>query len=105
MARLVEGETETHVQFEAELTAYRWIFHREGESSRIRVLELRHSGEHDSRVTEIWSSQLSTDELARAVIRCFDEVERTYGESGYRGKGDEHFPRAELEALRRLWHP
>ncbi|MER6393139.1 hypothetical protein ABT236_32335 [Streptomyces sp. NPDC001523] len=105
MARLVGGETETRVQFEAEPTAYRWIFHREGESSWIRVLELRNGGDHDNRGTEIWSSQLSTDQLARAVIRCFDEVARTYGESGYRGKWGEHFPRTELEALRRLRHP
>ncbi|RAG81347.1 hypothetical protein DN069_33330 [Streptacidiphilus pinicola] len=43
------------------------------------------------------------DTVARAVIRCFDEVSREYGESGYRGKWGEHFPRFELEALRSLW--
>jgi hypothetical protein len=37
------------------------------------------------------------------VIRCFDQVAEAYGESAYRGKWGEHFPRAELEALRRLW--
>ncbi|MFJ8053529.1 hypothetical protein [Streptomyces luteogriseus] len=31
-----------------------------------------------------------------------DEVAQTYGESGYRGKWGEHFPRTEFEALRRL---
>ncbi|MGW4731397.1 hypothetical protein ACWEQC_19905 [Streptomyces shenzhenensis] len=104
VARLVAGETETRVQFEAEPTAYRWIFYREGEDIWIRVLELRDGSDHDNRGTEIWSSQLGIDQFARSVIRCFDEVAQTYGESGYRGKWGEHFPRTELEALRRLWH-
>ncbi|MFJ9245444.1 hypothetical protein [Streptomyces sp. NPDC101776] len=103
VARLVAGETETRAQFEAEPTAYRWIFYREGEDIWIRVLELRHGGDHDTKGTEIWSGQLGLDQLARAAIRCFDEVARTYGESGYRGKWGEHFPRTELEALRHLW--
>ncbi|MFF9244518.1 hypothetical protein ACF1AY_35270 [Streptomyces sp. NPDC014776] len=103
VARLVAGETETRAQFEAEPTAYRWIFYREGKDIWIRVLELRDGSDHDNKGTEIWSSQLGIDQLARAVIRCFDEVAQTHGESGYRGKWGEHFPRTELEALRRLW--
>ncbi|UFQ16562.1 MULTISPECIES: hypothetical protein [Streptomyces] len=104
VARLVASETETRVQFEAEPTAYRWIFYREGEDIWIRVLELRDGSDHDNRGAEIWSSQLGIDQLARTVIRCFDKVAQTYGESGYRGKWGEHFPRTELEVLRRLWH-
>lgn len=104
VARLIAGETETRAQFEAEPTAYRWIFYRDGEDIWIRVLELRDGSDRDNRGTEIWSSQLDMDQLARTVIRCFDEVAQTYGESGYRGKWGEHFPRTELEALRRLWH-
>ncbi|MFI6061730.1 hypothetical protein [Streptomyces sp. NPDC051286] len=104
VARLVAGETETRAQFEAEPTAYRWIFYREGVYTWTRILELRHGSDHDNKGTEVWSSQLGIDQLARTVIRCFDEVAQTYGESGYRGKWGEHFPRTELEALRRLWH-
>ncbi|MFD9541119.1 hypothetical protein [Streptomyces sp. NPDC060022] len=104
VARLVAGETETRAQFEAEPTAYRWVFYREGDDVWIRVLELPDGSHHDNRGTEVWSGQTDVDRLARAVIRCFDEVARTYGESAYRGKWGEHFPRAELEALRRLWH-
>ncbi|MFI5802069.1 hypothetical protein [Streptomyces sp. NPDC051561] len=51
VARLVAGETETRAQFEAEPTAYRWIFYRD------------------------------------------------------RGKWGEHFPRTELESLRRRLYP
>ncbi|MFD0034332.1 hypothetical protein ACWGDS_41835 [Streptomyces sp. NPDC055059] len=104
LARLVAGETESRAQFEAEPTAYRWIFYRAGKDIWIRVLELRHGRDHDNKGTEIWSSQLDIDHLVRAAIRCFDEVARSYGESGYRGKWGEHFPRTELEALRHLWH-
>lgn len=102
VARLVSGETETRAQFEAEPIAYRWIFYRQADDAWIRLLELRHGSDHDNRGTEIWSGQHHVDDLAHAAIRCFDEVARTYGESGYRGKWGEHFPRAELESLRRL---
>lgn len=103
VARLVANDTEARAQFEAEPTSYQWIFYREGENIWIRVLELRNGSDHDNRGIEIWSAQLGIDLLARAVVRCFDEVAGSYGESGYRGKWGEHFPRSELEALRRLW--
>lgn len=104
VARVVTCEAETRAQFEAEPTAYRWIFYRQADDVWIRLLELRDGRAHDNKGTEIWSGRLGIDALARSVIRCFDEVARTYGESGYRGKWGEHFPRIELEALRRLWH-
>ncbi|MFJ9022422.1 hypothetical protein ACIRPU_21010 [Streptomyces sp. NPDC102259] len=104
LARLIAGETETRAQFEAEPTAYRWIFYREDEHVWMRILELRDGSDHDNTGTELWSSQYAIDELARAAIRCFDDAARAYGESGYRGKWGEHFPRTELEALRRLWN-
>jgi hypothetical protein len=103
VTRLLTGESETRAQFEAEPTAFRWIFYREGSDVWIRLLELADGGEYDNAGTEIWSSQQHVDAVARAVIRCFDEVARKYGESGYRGKWGEHFPRSELEALRRIW--
>ncbi|MDG9709523.1 hypothetical protein [Streptomyces sp. DH10] len=104
LARLIAGETEARAQFEAEPTAYRWIFYREGDDSWVRMLELLHGSHHDNKSTEIWSAQLPINVLIRAVIRCFDEVARSYCESSYRSKWGEHFPRVELEALRRLWH-
>ncbi|QES52043.1 hypothetical protein DEJ50_32870 [Streptomyces venezuelae] len=103
VTRLIVGETESRAQFEAEPTAFRWIFCREGIDVWIRVLELAHGSDHDNKGTEIWSAQQNIDVVARAVIRCFDEVVREYGESAYRGKWGEHFPRTELEALRTAW--
>ncbi|MFD7626340.1 hypothetical protein ACFV7Q_09865 [Streptomyces sp. NPDC059851] len=101
--RLIVGQTECRAQFEAEPTAFRWIFYREGTNVWIRLLELANGRDHDNTVTEIWSTQQNIDVVARAVIRCFDEVVREYGESAYRGKWGEHFPRTELEALRTAW--
>lgn len=103
VTRLIVGDTECRAQFEAEPTAFRWIFYREGTNVWIRLLELTRGTDHDNTGTEIWSTQQDTDVVARAVIRCFDEVVREYGESAYRGKWGEHFPRAELEALRTAW--
>ncbi len=100
VARLITGATEARVQFEAERAAYRWIFYREAAELWVRLLQLRHGSDHDHRGAEIWSSQLPLDALARAVVRCFDEVARTYVQSGYRSKWGEHFPRTELETLR-----
>ncbi|MET9030445.1 hypothetical protein ABZW96_33230 [Nocardia sp. NPDC004168] len=104
VARVVLGEKETRAQFEAEPTAFRWIFYREGNAVWIRVLELPDGRKHDNAGIEIWSSWQTIETLGRSVIRCFDEVATKYGESGYRGKWTQHFPRSELEALRTAWH-
>ncbi|WP_370949666.1 hypothetical protein AB5J62_19460 [Amycolatopsis sp. cg5] len=103
VARLICGEGETRAQFEAEPTAFRWIFYREASDVWIRLIELPDGRLQDNAGSEIWSSWQTVDTLARAVIRCFDEVARKYGESGYRGRWNEHFPRSELEALRAAW--
>jgi hypothetical protein len=103
VARLVLGEKETRAQFEAEPTAFRWIFHREGTDVWIQLLELADSRKHDKAGTEIWSSWQTIDTLARAFIRGFEEIARKYGESGYHGKWKSPFPRLELEALRTAW--
>lgn len=103
VARLILGETETRAQFEAEPTAFRWIFYREDEAVWIRLLELADRSKHDNAGTEIFSSQQTIDTLARAIIRGFDTVAHQHGESGYHGKWRQPFPRTELEALRRAW--
>jgi hypothetical protein len=103
VARLVLGENQTLAQFEAEPTAFRWIFHREGNDVWIQLLLLADSDKHDKAGTEIWSSWQTVDTLARAFIRGFDQVAHKYGESGYHGKWGHPFPRLELEALRTAW--
>lgn len=100
---LLTGEGETRAHFEAEPTAFRWIFYREDESVWIRLLQLPDSSRPDRASTEIWTSWQTVDTVARAVIRCFDDIARTYGESGYHGKWRHPFPRTELEALRTHW--
>jgi hypothetical protein len=100
---LLTGQAEARTQLEAEPTAYRWVFYRQDTTVWIRIVELSHGELHDNAGTEVWSSWQPIDRLVRAVIRCFDQVAGVCGESAYRGKWGEHFPRTELEALRRLW--
>ncbi|MFE1297916.1 hypothetical protein [Streptomyces sp. NPDC058731] len=102
VARLVAGAAETRAQFEAEPTAFRWIFRRDGHDARLRLLELPHGRSPDSAGTVLWSGRLGVDAVARAVTRCFDEVVRVHGESGYLSRWGAPFPRWELQALRRL---
>ncbi|MEV6106892.1 hypothetical protein AB0M28_19555 [Streptomyces sp. NPDC051940] len=97
------GRFETRAQFEAEPTAYRWIFERRDAIVAIRVLELSHGRLHDNAGAEVWSSRQPMDRLSRTVIRCFDAVADAHGESACRGAWGARFPRTELEALRGLW--
>jgi hypothetical protein len=103
VTRLVLGETETRVQFEAEPTAYRWRFHRRGDDVWVQLLQLPDGRRPDNAGTEIWSSWQTVDTVARAVIRGFDEVAHKYGEGGYHGKWGSPFSRGELEKLRTAW--
>ncbi len=103
VARLVVGEAETRVQFEAEPTAFRWIFSRGGGDVWVRIVRLTNGDRPDKAGTEIWSSRQTVDSVARAVIRCFDEVAQRHGEGGYHGTWRSPFPRFELEALRTAW--
>jgi hypothetical protein len=101
--RLVLGDNETRAQFEAEPTAFRWIFSRDGNDVWVQLLELTDGRRHDKAGTKIWSSRQAIDSVARAVIRCFDEVVWRYGASSYQDKWGQPFPRIELEALRTAW--
>jgi hypothetical protein len=105
VARIVSGESEIRVEFEAEPTEYRWIFYRQSEDVWIPLLELPNSGRHDNAGTEIWSSWQTVDTVARTAPSSAASTTSLgpYGESRYHGKWRSPFPRAELEALRRLW--
>lgn len=103
VTRVVFQHGETRVQFEAEPTAYRWIFHREGDAVWIQVLELPDSRLHDKAGTEIWSSWQTVGSVARAVIRGFDDVAAEHGESRYQDRWGQPFPRPGLEKLRAAW--
>jgi len=103
VTRLILGETETWVQFEAEPTAFRWRFRRDGNEACVQVLQLPDGRQHDEAGAEIWSSRQTIDRVARAVVRCFDDVAHRYGESGYLDKWGSPFPRPELDRLRTVW--
>jgi hypothetical protein len=103
VTRLACGAGEARAQFEAEPTAFRWIFTRAGDDVAIRLLELPDGDLLDDRGTEVWTTTQPVDALVRAVVRCFDEVASTYGESGYEQSWRDPFPRPELERLRSAW--
>ena len=103
VARLSAGETETRVEFDSEPTIYRWIFHRRASDVHIRVLEMPPGYGRDDEGTEFWASGQTVDSVARAVIRCFDQVAAMHSEDDYLDRWRSPFPRAELEALRGIW--
>lgn len=53
VTRLVLGEPETRTQFEAEPTAFRWIFHRGDTDVWIQLLQPPDGSRHDKAGTEI----------------------------------------------------
>jgi hypothetical protein len=100
VARIVIGATEARAEFEAEPTAYRWIFHRDGEYVTIHLLEVPARRLPDGSGIEIWLSRQRLDVLARVVVRAFDAVETEHGEAGYQATWGRPFPRSELNVLR-----
>lgn len=70
IAPLLTGQVETRAQFEAEPTAYRWIFYRQDTTVWIRIVELRHGALHDNAGTELWSSWQPVDRLVRGKLPC-----------------------------------
>lgn len=96
VTRVVLGEPETTVQFEAEPEAFRWVFLRDGRSVGVRLLHLPQG-------TEVWVGTQDIAALGRVFVRCFDEAARVYGVDGYQAMWGRPFPTFELEALRAAW--
>jgi hypothetical protein len=103
VTRIAAGSAEARAQFEAEPTAFRWIFTRDGQEAVVRVLELPDGDLQDAGGAEIWRTTQHVDTVVRAVVRCFDEVASAYGESGYELSWKSPFPREDLERLRSTW--
>lgn len=103
VTRVVLYQGETRVQFEAEPTAFRWIFYREGDQVWVQLLQLANGALHDKAGMQIWSSWQTVDTVARAVIRAFDDLAAEHGTSRYQDKWGHPFPTAELEKLRTTW--
>lgn len=103
VARVVSSSSEARVDFEAEPTGYRLLLRRDGDDVWMRLLRLPSRWSNDLAGTELWASRQPVDVLARAVVRCFDDVARACGEDGYHQRWHRPFPRLELEALRAVW--
>jgi hypothetical protein len=103
VARIILGATDARAEFEAEPTAYRWIFHRRGTDVDIRLLEVPSRRLPDDAGTVVWTSRQTIDTLARSVLRAFDAVKAEHGENGYETTWGRPFPTNELNALRTAW--
>lgn len=103
VTNVVLGGGEARAEFEAEPTAYRWLFHRAGEHVDIRLLEITVRSLPDEVGVVIWASEQTVHTLARTVVRAFDQVTFDHGEEGYHVKWRRPFPHRELEVLRSAW--
>ena len=99
VTRLLLGELQARVQFEAEPAVHRWHFDRSGDSVVIRLYEHPDDRRPGS---EIWSTRQPLGTLARATVRCFDTLAH-HGVDNYEREWRRPFPRFELEGLRTAW--
>ncbi|MFF3227453.1 hypothetical protein ACFYV7_31965 [Nocardia suismassiliense] len=96
---LRSGDATARVSFEAEPTAYVWLFDRTDANVHIRLVTLASSDEPDAARTELWSTTQTLDHLVCTVIGAFEDVARQHGDDGYLKKWCGSFPHAELQAL------
>lgn len=100
LTALVTGELSSTVRWRSESFLHHWHFARSGALVNISVRRLPDGTDTDDQGAEIWSTEHPVRAFARAVIRAFDHVLRTYGRVGYRQQWGAPFPRNELESLR-----
>ncbi|MFB8280393.1 hypothetical protein [Nocardia colli] len=96
---LCSGSATARVYFEAEPTAYVWLFDRTDSNVDIRLVKLADSDEPDDSGTELWSTTQTLNHLACTVVGAFEVVVRQHGDDGYLKKWCRPFPHAELQAL------
>lgn len=82
------------VRFEGEPEKYEVTFERAGDDIKIRVMES---------ATELWAGAHPWDQVARSVVRAFDQVAREVDTEAYESQWRRPFPRRELEHLRTTW--
>jgi hypothetical protein len=100
---LAQGAASARAEFEAEPTAFRWFFRRDGSDAETRLVRAADSSSPDSEGSVIWSGRHSIDALARAILDGFDQAVSELGEDNYRVQWGRPFPREHVEALRGAW--
>ena len=101
---IVQGAATARAEFEAEPTAFRWFFRRDGSDAEIRLIKAPDRRSPDSEGIIIWSGRYAIDTLARAILDGFDDAVSELGEDNYRSQWGRAFPRDDVEALRAAWH-
>jgi hypothetical protein len=100
---LAQGATSARAEFEAEPTAFRWFFQRDGSDVEIRLVRATDRSSPDSEGSVIWSGHHTIDTLAQAILDGFDQAVSELGGDNYRTQWGRAFPRSDVEALRSAW--
>lgn len=100
---VTQGAATARAEFEAEPTAFRWLFQRCGPDVKISLAKAPDRTSPDSEDTVIWSGCYAVDVLAKAVLDGFDYAVSELGEEDYRSQWGRAFPREDVEALRIAW--
>ena len=82
------------VRFEGEPEQYEVNFERADDDIKICVMES---------ATQLWAGAHPWDQVARSVVRAFDQVARELDAEAYESQWRRPFPRRELERLRTTW--
>src|SRR5664279_1329088 len=100
---LLEGAPAARCSWDEEPGEYRWIFDRDEETVRLRVLGFRGlwGNEPDERGSTVFETVQTLRALASAIAAGAQTVLDEYGEEGYKAKWIEHsFPTGHLATIR-----
>jgi len=101
---LTEGETDARYSWDEEPGEYRWLFHRDGDSVDMHVLEFGElwGGRPDEHGRTVFRAHVPLRSLVVAVAGAAVGVEEQHGHEGYRKKWVDHdFPADTLSHLHR----
>ncbi|WP_327700716.1 hypothetical protein OG530_01460 [Streptomyces decoyicus] len=84
VGHLLTGQVETRAQFEAEPTAYRWIFYRQDTTVWIRIVELRHGALHDNPAPSCGAA--GSPSTGSSAGNCHAERAAPFAPHGRRGR-------------------
>lgn len=100
--KLLEGENEVFCSWQEEPGQYRWLFLREGNQIKLRILwfEDTFSKYTDLKGKEMFCGNEDIIKFSRNIIRVFDKLKFEYGVDGYKKKWAYEFPEADLDRLK-----
>jgi hypothetical protein len=100
--KLLEGENETFCSWQEEPGEYRWLFLREGDQVKLRILwfEDTFSKYKDVKGKEMFCAYEDIIKFSRSIIRGFDKLKFEFGVDGYKQRWRYEFPEEKLDGLK-----